>query len=554
MKSYRTQSIRIFALFALLSLFPCGSFLSRQASAQEATGPDQIQSREAAPAADESSAPGEFAEQQESAGEIPVYTEGPIYRNSRDRVQFGNDQRIRPDENVNDLVTIFGSAQMEGKVEGDMVTIFGNAEMTGSVSRDMVTIFGDVEINGPVNRDLVVVFGSLTLGPNAVLGRDSVTIFGKMNRDPGAVVAKDVMVVLPQLSGLKDYFLRGPLMGRLLPPGSLFAWIVVALHFVLYFLVALVLPKPTAATVRQLDESPLLCFGVGLLTMILLAPLNFILVVTGIGIILVPLVGLAHIAFTILGKTAVLQYFGLGILRRSDTKPEANSLLAFLIGFSIVTVVYMIPIAGALLWILLGPFALGAAVMAIFRSIRKNGNGDKAAGVVLHPQDNFPGAPEGSAGIAPPNAPTGSPEAGGTMSSTSAPSPSSLLRAEPLVLPRAGFWIRLAATALDAILLTYILVFTGKLFILFWVTYHVAMWTWKGTTIGGIICRLKVVRLDGRQVDFGAALVRSLAAFFSAVALGLGFFWVGWTREKQSWHDMIAGTVIARVPQSIHLV
>jgi uncharacterized RDD family membrane protein YckC len=228
--------------------------------------------------------------------------------------------------------------------------------------------------------------------------------------------------------------------------------------------------------------------------------------------------------------------------------------MAFAIGFVIVTIVYMIPIAGLLLWILLGPFALGAAVLAIFRSIRKNGNGGTAAGVPFTPPPASSGDYGDFRGVSQPAAPAVPPENGSTETSTFSPPPASQYQTEPLVLPRAGFWIRLGATALDALLLTYILVFTGKLFILLWVAYHVAMWTWKGTTIGGIICRLKVVRLDGRSPDFAASLVRSLAAFFSAVALGLGFFWVGWTREKQSWHDMIAGTVIVRVPQSIHLV
>ena len=27
--------------------------------------------------------------------------------------------------------------------------------------------------------------------------------------------------------------------------------------------------------------------------------------------------------------------------------------------------------------------------------------------------------------------------------------------------------------------------------------YHIAFWTWKGTTVGGIICQLRVVRIDG---------------------------------------------------------
>jgi uncharacterized RDD family membrane protein YckC len=80
------------------------------------------------------------------------------------------------------------------------------------------------------------------------------------------------------------------------------------------------------------------------------------------------------------------------------------------------------------------------------------------------------------------------------------------------------------------------------------------MWTWKGTTIGGIVCALKVVRVDGREVDFTVALVRGLAAVFSFVALGIGFFWVGWTRERQGWHDLIAGTVIVRVPRGMSLI
>ena len=27
--------------------------------------------------------------------------------------------------------------------------------------------------------------------------------------------------------------------------------------------------------------------------------------------------------------------------------------------------------------------------------------------------------------------------------------------------------------------------------------YHIGFWTWKGTTVGGIICQLRVVRVDG---------------------------------------------------------
>ena len=62
------------------------------------------------------------------------------------------------------------------------------------------------------------------------------------------------------------------------------------------------------------------------------------------------------------------------------------------------------------------------------------------------------------------------------------------------------------------------------------------------------------IKLDGRPVDVGVALVRAAAAIFSALVLGLGFFWAGWDRGKQSWHDKIAGTVMVTVPKGMPLL
>ena len=80
------------------------------------------------------------------------------------------------------------------------------------------------------------------------------------------------------------------------------------------------------------------------------------------------------------------------------------------------------------------------------------------------------------------------------------------------------------------------------------------MWTWKGTTVGGALLGLKVVRLDAQPVTFMVALVRALAAAFSIFFLFLGFLWIAWDREKQGWHDKIAGTVVVRLPRSVPLV
>ena len=123
-----------------------------------------------------------------------------------------------------------------------------------------------------------------------------------------------------------------------------------------------------------------------------------------------------------------------------------------------------------------------------------------------------------------------------------------------MLLPRAGFWIRFLASMLDWILLSLLVPVAGPLIVLVAVVYFVAMWTWRGTTVGSLVFGLKVVCTNGEPVNLMIALVRSLASVFSGLVLFLGFFWAGWDREKQSWHDKIAGTVVVEMPKGFALV
>ena len=84
--------------------------------------------------------------------------------------------------------------------------------------------------------------------------------------------------------------------------------------------------------------------------------------------------------------------------------------------------------------------------------------------------------------------------------------------------------------------------------------YAAVMWKLKGTTIGGIVCGLKVVRTDNREIDWATAIVRALSCFLSLFAAGLGFIWVAFDHDKQSWHDKIAGTTVVRVPKGVSLL
>jgi uncharacterized RDD family membrane protein YckC len=120
--------------------------------------------------------------------------------------------------------------------------------------------------------------------------------------------------------------------------------------------------------------------------------------------------------------------------------------------------------------------------------------------------------------------------------------------------PRASFWERLGAAVLDVILVGILCAVLHPIAPVVALIYFAALWAWKGTTIGGIVVGLKVVRADGKPLTFPIALVRSLAAAFSVIVLFLGFIWIAWDREKQGWHDRIAGTVVLKLPRGTPLL
>lgn len=70
-----------------------------------------------------------------------------------------------------------------------------------------------------------------------------------------------------------------------------------------------------------------------------------------------------------------------------------------------------------------------------------------------------------------------------------------------------------------------------------------------GQTVGAKIVRIRVIRADGKQLGYLRALARYFVAGFSAIAFGLGYFWMLRDKKNQTWQDKAAGSlVISLVP------
>jgi uncharacterized RDD family membrane protein YckC len=512
---------------------------------------------------------------------------------------FGTTE-VRPNERASSTVTVWGDARIEGEVGGECITVFGNSTVSGKLGGECVTVFGDLDLDSEVRGEVVVVMGNARFGPNAVVHGECMVIGGKLRADPEAVFHSTKHEFAGFLPPLGAWFKYGLLLGRPLVFSLGWVWAIFALHVLAYLLVALLLPKPVAACEQAVRDQPLASFGVGLLGLFLFWPAVTIVAATGVGLLVIPFLLAATLGGIILGKTAVVQWMGRSALRSAALDAGLNPLAYFLVGVLMVTVLYLMPFIGFVTWGLLLPLGFGAAIMALVELIRQHrakrppppvpvlaapaawpssaafsspsATGSAPTPMAPPPASSVAGEPAASDTVAslgtavtdasPPSVP-GLPDATGPALATHAATGPALLgpapaagaaAAEFTALPRAGFWIRLAAALLDFVLMGWFVRIVDGYFPLLWLAYHVGMWTWKGTTIGGIVCGLKVVREDGRGLDFTVALVRSLASVFSFVALGLGFFWAGWSPERQSWHDKIAGTVIVKVPKGMPLI
>jgi uncharacterized RDD family membrane protein YckC len=125
-----------------------------------------------------------------------------------------------------------------------------------------------------------------------------------------------------------------------------------------------------------------------------------------------------------------------------------------------------------------------------------------------------------------------------------------------LALPRASLIERLLAIALDiglvliAMMLLELRPDDDGAFPLLFFGYTILFWAWRGTTLGGIICNLRITRTNGESMRFIDALVRGLSTLFSVAALGMGMLWILRDDQRQSWQDKIAGTFVVRVPRN----
>jgi len=124
--------------------------------------------------------------------------------------------------------------------------------------------------------------------------------------------------------------------------------------------------------------------------------------------------------------------------------------------------------------------------------------------------------------------------------------------------PRAGFWTRFAALLVDWLVLLVpniilVLVFDSAIAQLLSILVSLSYFVYfeggpTGQTVGKRALGIRVIDLKrGGPIGYGRALLRWIGRILSTAIVLLGYLWMIWDREKQTWHDKIAGSVVVPI-------
>jgi hypothetical protein len=223
-----------------------------------------------------------------------------------------------------------------------------------TIDGDVNVVFGDAKIAGVVTGDCNAVFGQCTLvdggqvrGQINGVTNDGVRAFvpWAVNRDRG-------------FGALAEQDHR--LFGRLLASG------IVVLIFLLF-------PLRMRVALDRVERHPALSAATGAVAAVAIVPIGLLLLVSVIGIPLIPLEIAAIIAGVWIGTGAIALVVGRRLCELVLPATTPSPLMALVVGLVVVSAAEIVPFVGwavtALVWLI----GLGAAILSFIRSTQLDG-------------------------------------------------------------------------------------------------------------------------------------------------------------------------------------
>jgi len=258
----------------------------------------------------------------------------------------------------------------EEMVATGLLTLGSDVTIEGAVTGDVLVVGGKLTVGGTVEEDIITVGGDVWLLDGASIGEDVLAFGGTIHRSPGAHVGgrvRDQTYWEEQASGVWErggwsfwHFVWGRSWA-----GFVVSWLALVVfgYLTLHFF-----RKPVERMVQAVSRGFWVTAGIGLAALVVAGPLMVLLLVSGAGAILIPLLVAVYVVAGFFGFVA-LSAFLEEVLTRGVRLSVQQGGPVFLAATLIICLVRMIPFFGEILTVVIAILGFGAAVLTRFGAV-----------------------------------------------------------------------------------------------------------------------------------------------------------------------------------------
>lgn len=298
------------------------------------------------------------------AGIIVLFLASPF--SSTASVSFGEEVVVEAGKTVNEAVSIGENVYVSGTVRNAAVSIGGNiyVRQGGLVEGDAVSLGGNVYVreNGRIQKNSVTIGGSTIADFGGVVEGELVTLPSAQILASACEGFGDVL-----LTGVK-IFILGPIIGIFglfgIILGLVFAVLKLALFLAIAAFVTYLFPRQVSVMSEFVREDFWRCFFLGLVVIVVVPFLFVALIITILGIPLIPAFMVFLFVANLYGSVGVALWVG-KLIPESATRPDLWNVM---IGALFLSVIKVIPLVGFLSKIAIIAVSFGVVLFTRFGS------------------------------------------------------------------------------------------------------------------------------------------------------------------------------------------
>jgi len=250
--------------------------------------------------------------------------------------------------------------------DDNIISIGGNIDIKGKVNKSIIIIGGKLRLFGHVEEDLICISSDVKIYKNAFIKGDLFVIGGKLEKDPEMRLQGEYSYFKFNLKKIETTLL--PIISdsrsmTFFKAAKIILWLILAL------IIFAIIPKKINHA-EEIFEKNMLRIGItgilSILAFILLFLVFIILSFVIIGIPLLFILILFYFALIMFGRTVLLYFIGIKILKTVNIKNVTSALFIF-VGISFYLMLKFLPVFGPILLIIFNIFEIGIGMSFLFR-------------------------------------------------------------------------------------------------------------------------------------------------------------------------------------------